>query len=300
MDFLVSSFLSLPSGIGINYLEAYPQAQHGAAKAAPTILLLHGFPTASSQFSRLIPLLKDQGYHVIAPDLPGFGFTSVPLNYTYTFASLAVTISSFLAAKNISEVAATYIFDYGAPVAFRLFTKHNLKTKAIISQNGNAYQEGLGAFWDPVRVFWTSNNSASIREELRSALLTYDPTKWQYTNGESPDRVAKINAATTYERDYNLLLRPGNQDIQLDLLYDYRTNVDLYPEWQAWLSGKQLPLLAIWGKNDDIFVSPGAEAFKQDLPNAVVKFVDGGHFASITWAEEIAVEIGKFLEDAEG
>ncbi|ERF75701.1 hypothetical protein EPUS_01531 [Endocarpon pusillum Z07020] len=291
MEFLVSSFLSLPSDIGINYLEAFPKAQHGTAKAAPTILLLHGFPTASSQFSRLIPLITDQGYHVLAPDLPGFGFTSVSPNYTYTFANLAVTISSFLAAKNISEVAATYIFDYGAPVAFRLFTKHNLKTKAIISQNG--------AFWDPFREFWTSNNSASIREELRSALLTYDPTKWQYTNGETPDRVNKINAAATYERDYNLLLRPGNQDIQLDLFYDYRTNVKLYPEWQAWLGRQKLPLLAIWGKNDEIFISPGAEAFKQDLPDAVVKFVDGGHFASITWAEEIAAEIGKFLKDAE-
>ncbi|KAF7507519.1 hypothetical protein GJ744_010310 [Endocarpon pusillum] len=298
MELLVSSFLSLQSDIGINYLEAFPKVQHGAAKAAPTILLLHGFPTSSSQFSRLIPLLTDQGYHVLAPDLPGFGFTSVSPNYTYTFANLAATISSFLAAKNISEVAATYIFDYGAPVAFRLFTKHNLKTKAIISQNGNAYDQGLGAFWDPIRTFWT-NNSASIREELRPALLTYDPTKWQYTNGESPDRVDKINAAATYERDYNLLLRPGNQDIQLDLFYDYRTNVELYPEWQAWLSRQKLPLLAIWGKNDEIFVSPGAEAFKQDLPDAVVKFVDGGHFSSITWAEEIAAEIVKFLKDAE-
>lgn len=297
MTSLVSSFLNLQDGIGINYLEAHLTRQHDSAKPPPTILLLHGFPTSSTQYTKLIPLLTNQGYHILAPDLPGFGFTSVPTNYTYTFENLASSISSFLAAKSISHVAATYIFDYGAPIAFRLFTQHGLKTDTIISQNGNAYEEGLGAFWDPFRALWASNNAPSDRTALSSAALTLEATKWQYTNGTPTDRLSLIDPASTYERDYNLLLRPGNKDVQLDLFYDYRKNVDLYPKWQAWMRETHVPLLAVWGKHDEIFVPPGAASFKRDLPHAVVRLVDGGHFSSVTHAGEIAEEIHGFLED---
>lgn len=294
MAFPVSSFLGLPGGIGLNYLETFPTTQHKSSEVPPTFLLLHGFPTSSTQYNRLIPLLTNQGYHILAPDLPGFGFTFVPINYTYTFDNLASTISSFLAAKNISEIAATYIFDYGAPVGFRLFTQHGLKTGAIISQNGNAYNDGLGAFWDPLRSFWRKNNTPSDRASLVPGVLAPEAIKSQYTIGTPADRLSLINPAATYERDYSLILRPGNQDAQLDLSYDYRTNVDLYPAWQAWMRETQTPLLAVWGKNDGIFLPAGAKAFKRDLLDAVVRFVDGGHFSSITHAEEIA-EISRFL-----
>jgi pimeloyl-ACP methyl ester carboxylesterase len=296
MTFPISSFLILPSGVGINHLEAFPATKYDSAGHAPIVLLLHGHPTSSAQFNNLIPLLTAVGYHIVAPDLPAYGFTTVPENYTYTFDNLASTVSSFLTAKKITEVAATYIFDYGAPVGFRLFTKYGLKTGAIISQNGNAYVEGLGAFWDPLKDFWITNDP-STREKLRSAILSFEGTKMQYATGESEERVAQINPAATYERDYDLTIRPGFEDKLLDLLYDYRTNVDLYPEWQAWMRKTKVPLLAIWGKNDPIFIPPGAEAFTRDLPDAVVKLLDGGHFSSVTHAEEIAEEIDTFLKE---
>lgn len=300
MSYLTPSFLNLESGVGISYVEAFPSdiglssAKH---QTAPTILLLHGFPSSSSHFSLLIPLLLAQGFHILAPDFPGYGFTSVPANYKYTFAHIADTISSFLTAKGISSVSATYIFDYGAPVGFRLFTTHGLRTGSIISQNGNAYVEGLGPFWDPFKKFWASNNTAADREPFIKAGLTLEAIRTQYQTGETPARVAKINPRTTYERDYNLILRPGNRDIQLDLFYDYRTNVDLYPAWQKWLRETQTPVLAVWGKNDVIFIPPGAEAFKRDVKDAVVKIIaDGGHFLTVTHPEEIAKEIQSFFK----
>ena len=303
MAYLTPSFLNLDSGIGISYVEAFPSAGAAALSAAnnqsaPTILLLHGFPSSSSHFSLLIPLLLAQGFHILAPDFPGYGFTSVPANYTYTFSHIASTISSFLRAKGISSVAATYIFDYGAPVGFRLFTTHGLRTEAIISQNGNAYVEGLGPFWEPFKKFWASRNTPADREPFIQAGLTRDAIKTQYELGESPDRVQRIDARTTYERDYNLILRPGNRDVQLDLFFDYRTNVELYPAWQKWLRETQVPVLAVWGKNDIIFVPPGAEAFKRDVKDAVVRIIDGGHFLSVTHPNEIAKEIGSFLKKA--
>lgn len=298
MAYLTPSFLNLESGVGVSYVEAFPDAGLSGNQSAPTILLLHGFPSSSSHYSLLIPLLLAQGFHVLAPDFPGYGFTSVPANYTYTFSHIASTISSFLDAKGVSSVAATYIFDYGAPVGFRLFTDHGLRTKAIISQNGNAYVEGLGSFWEPFKKFWESNNTASDREPFIKAGLTLEAIKTQYETGESPDRIAQIDPRTTYERDFNLILRPGNRDIQLDLFFDYRKNVELYPAWQKWLRETQVPVLAVWGKNDIIFVPPGAEAFKRDVKNAVVKLIDGGHFLSVTHAVEIAKEINSFLNKA--
>lgn len=299
MAYLTPLFLNLESGVGVSYLEAFPEQAGLSAKdqTAPTILLLHGFPSSSSHYSLLIPLLLAQGFHILAPDFPGYGFTSVPANYTFTFAHIASTISSFLTAKGVHSVAATYIFDYGAPVGFRLFTTHGLKTAAIISQNGNAYEEGLGPFWAPFKKFWASNNTAADREPFIKAGLTLEAIKSQYETGEPPDRVARIDPRTTYERDYNLILRPGVQDIQLDLFFDYRKNVQLYPAWQKWLRETQVPVLAVWGGNDIIFVPPGAEAFKRDVKNAVVRVIrDAGHFASVTHADEIAKEIQAFLK----
>lgn len=181
-------------------------------------------------------------------------------------------------------------------MGFRLFTDHGLSTEAIISQNGNAYVEGLGPFWEPFKTFWKSNNTAKDREPFIEAGLTLKAIKGQYELGESADRVAEIDPRTTYERDYNLVLRPGNRDIQLDLFFDYRTNVELYPKWQKWLRETQTPVLAVWGKNDIIFVPPGAEAFKRDVKSAVVKIIDGGHFLTVTHPEELAREIGGFLK----
>lgn len=298
MAYLTPLFLNLESGVGVSYLEAFPEAGLSVNQSAPTILLLHGFPSSSSHFSLLIPLLLAHGYHILAPDFPGYGFTSVPQNYTYSFAGIASTISSFLTAKGVSSVSATYIFDYGAPVGFRLFTNHGLKTEAIISQNGNAYLEGLGSFWEPFKKFWASKNTAADREPFIKAGLTLEAIKTQYETGESPDRIALIDPRSTYERDYNLILRPGNQDIQLDLFYDYRKNVELYPAWQKWLRETQVPILAVWGENDIIFVPPGAEAFKRDVKTSVVKLIDGGHFLSVTHAKEIAEEIHSFLKKA--
>ena len=298
MSYLTPSFLNLDSGVGISYVEAFPDAGSSANSSAPIILLLHGFPSSSSHYSLLIPFLVAQGFHILAPDFPGYGFTSVPQNYIYTFANIASTISSFLNAKGVSSVAATYIFDYGAPVGFRLFTDHGLKTEAIISQNGNAYEEGLGPFWEPFKKFWASNNTAVDREPFIKAGLTLEAIKTQYESGESPDRIAYIDPRTTYERDYNLILRPGNRDIQLDLFFDYRKNVELYPAWQKWLRETQTPVLALWGKNDIIFVPAGAVEFKRDVKNAVVKLLDAGHFVSVTHARKIAGEIHSFLKKA--
>lgn len=257
----------------------------------PTILLLHGFPTSSHQYRNLIPLLADK-YHVLAPDFPGFGFTDVPLprKYSYTFSSLATTVGLFLDALSIKKFS-VYIFDYGAPTALRLALKRPNAVTAIISQNGNAYDEGLGTFWDPIRKYWLSGSQAD-RDALVPLLLGFAPTKWQYVHG-SPD--LETIGPETYHLDYALLSRPGNHDVQLDLFKDYATNLPLYPKFQEYFRDTQIPLLAIWGKNDLIFVPAGAEGFKKDLPKAEVHLVDAGHFAIETETGLIAGLMLDFL-----
>jgi pimeloyl-ACP methyl ester carboxylesterase len=286
MTFLttMTKFLPLSTGEKVFYREA-------GLTTAPTILLLHGYPTSSHQYRNLIPILSPH-YRVIAPDLPGFGFTSTPGNYNYTFDALASTISTFLSEfPTPPSKYSIYIFDYGAPVGFRLALEHPERIQAIITQNGNAYLEGLGAWWNPVKELWASINSAAARDALRPA-LELAGTQAQYFDGE-PDP-ASI-APESYSLDQYLLNQPGNKELQLDLFYDYRTNVEKYPEWQAWMKQSQIPLLAVWGGNDVIFVKEGAEAFKRDLPEAEVHLLDAGHFAGESHAREIGEIMLGFL-----
>jgi pimeloyl-ACP methyl ester carboxylesterase len=261
---------------------------------APIVLLLHGFPSSSFMFRELIPRLADQ-YRVIAPDLAGFGFTTVPEKptYTYSFEALTDTLEAFTNALGLTRYA-IYVFDYGAPTGFRLAMRHPERVTAIISQNGNAYEEGLSDGWAPIRKYW-SEPTAENRAVLRKNLLTLEATKWQYTHGvANPESVAP----ESYTLDAALLERPGNKEIQLDLFLDYASNVKLYPRFQEYFRTAQPPLLAIWGKNDPFFLPPGAEAFKKDLPNAHVQFLNTGHFAIETHVVEIADAIKTFLAGA--
>ena len=258
---------------------------------APVMLLLHGFPTSSFMFRELIPRLADH-YRVIAPDLPGFGFTEVPAErkYAYSFDGLASTVDAFTEALKIDRYA-IYVFDYGAPVGLRLAMAHPERVTAIISQNGNAYEEGLGDVWDPIRKYWASP-TAENREVLRQNILTDEGTRWQYTHGVSdPESVPP----ESYTLDAALLERPGNKEIQLDLFLNYASNVALYPKFQEYFRKSAPPLLAIWGKNDLFFVPAGAEAFRKDLPDAKVQFLDTGHFAIETHVVEIAAAMKEFL-----
>ena len=261
---------------------------------APVLLLLHGFPSSSHMFRNLIPLLSAK-YHVIAPDLPGFGFTVVPESrkYKYTFDSITHTTLSFLDALSIEKFA-VYIFDYGSPTAFRLALERPDAITALITQNGNAYVEGLGKdFWAPIQAYWTSG-ALSDREAIRTAALNFETTKWQYTFG-SPH--PKSIPPESYYLDAELLARPGNEDVQLDILYDYRTNVDLYPKFQEWLRDSKVKVLTVWGKNDPIFIKEGAEAFRKDVPaeRLQVEWLDAGHFALETNEVEVAGLIEGFL-----
>ena len=265
------------------------------ASNAPVVLLLHGFPTSSFMFRELIPRLADR-YRVIAPDLPGFGFTEVPAErkYAYSFHGLAVTIEAFTQALKIDRFA-LYVFDYGAPTGFRLAMAHPDRVTAIVSQNGNAYEEGLGDAWDPIRKYWASP-TAENREILRQNILTLEGTRWQYTHGVSdPESIPP----ESFTLDAALLERPANKEIQLDLFLDYSSNVALYPKFQEYFRKSKPPLLAIWGKNDPFFIPAGAEAFRKDLPDAKVRFLDTGHFAIETHVVEIAAAIKDFL-DANG
>jgi pimeloyl-ACP methyl ester carboxylesterase len=258
---------------------------------APVVLLLHGFPTSSFMFRELIPRLA-RDYRVIAPDLPGFGFTDVPADrrYTYTFSALAETIDAFTRALELGRHA-LYVFDYGAPVGFRLAMAHPERVTAIVSQNGNAYEEGLGDAWGPIRRYWAAP-TATNRAAVGDGVLTPAGTRWQYVQGvANPDRVAP----ESYTLDAALLERPGNKDIQLDLLLDYASNVALYPKFQAYFRESKPRLLAIWGKNDPFFVPAGAEAFRRDLPDARISFLDTGHFATETHVVEIAAAMREFL-----
>jgi pimeloyl-ACP methyl ester carboxylesterase len=260
--------------------------------SAPALLLLHGFPASSFMFRELIPRLADQ-YRVIAPDLPGFGFTEVPeeRKYLYSFEALARTLEAFTDALGLNRYA-IYVFDYGAPTGFRLAMAHPERITAIISQNGNAYQEGLGDAWGPIRKYWSAP-TAENREVLRQNILTLETTRWQYTHGVAhPEAVAP----ESYTLDAALMDRQGNKEIQLDLFLDYASNVKLYPKFQEYFRNAKPPLLAIWGKNDPFFIPAGAEAFQKDLPNAQVQFLDTGHFAIETHAVEIAAAMKAFLE----
>ena len=274
----------LPTGEKIFYRTAGPID-------APTILLLHGFPSSSHQYRNLIPFLAIK-YRVIAPDLPGFGFTELPSTYKYSFDNIAKTIGTFLETiPSPPEKYSIYIFDYGAPTGLRLALSKPSAVSAIFSQNGNAYVEGLSAFWDPIKKYW-ARNSAEDREAL-GGFLKIEGTKWQYETG-TPD--PNSIAPETYTLDQALMDRPGNKDIQLDLFKDYENNVKLYPEFHKFFRESQVPLLAAWGKNDEIFPPPGAEAFKRDLPNAEIHLLNAGHFAVETETEEIARLMLAFLE----
>ncbi|AEU35486.1 alpha/beta fold hydrolase [Granulicella mallensis] len=271
-------------GIQVFYREA------GDA-AAPVLLLLHGFPTSSFMFRDLISRLADS-YRVIAPDLPGFGFTEVPekRNYTYSFDALAGTVQAFTDALGLTRYA-IYIFDYGAPTGLRLAMSRPERITAIVSQNGNAYEEGLGDAWGPIRTYWAAP-TAENREVIRKNILNFDGTRWQYTHGvANPESVPP----ESYTLDAALLERPGNMEIQLDLFLDYASNVKLYPKFQEYLRKSKPPLLAIWGKNDPFFIPAGAEAYRKDLPNAKVQFLDTGHFATETHSVEIAAAIKEFF-----
>jgi pimeloyl-ACP methyl ester carboxylesterase len=271
-------------GIKIFYREA------GDPKS-PAILLLHGFPTSSHMFRNLIPRLADR-YHLIAPDLPGFGFSDAPdrKQFKYTFENLATTVDTFTEAIGLERYA-IYVFDYGAPVGFRLTLKHPERTAAVISQNGNAYEEGLSEGWNPIQKYWqepTGTNRMVLRDFLKP-----ETTKFQYAYGVSDETLV---APESYTLDSALLARPGNDEIQLDLFLDYASNVALYPRFQEYFRTKQPPLLAVWGRNDPFFLPRGAEAFKRDNPNAEIRFYDTGHFALETHAHEIASAIRDFLD----
>ncbi len=259
---------------------------------APVVLLLHGFPASSFMFRELIPRLATD-YRVVAPDLPGFGFTEVPpeRKYGYTFDQLAQTIDAFTRALRLDRYA-IYVFDYGAPTGFRLAMARPERVTAIISQNGNAYEEGLGDAWGPIRKYW-SEPTAENRGILRQSVLTAGGTRWQYTYGVAdPESVPP----ESYTLDTALLERPGNKEIQLDLFLNYASNVQLYPKFQEYFRKSKPPLLAIWGKNDPFFIPAGADAFRKDLPGAKVRFLDTGHFALETHVVEIASAIREFLE----
>src|SRR5262245_55754178 len=272
------------NGFKVFYREA------GDAKA-PTVLLLHGFPTSSHMFRNLIPELAGD-YHIVAPDLPGFGFSDLPdhKSFAYTFDHLAEIIGEFTQGLGLGEFA-IYVFDYGAPVGFRLMLKYPEKIRAIISQNGNAYEEGLSDGWAPIRTYW-EDASQKNREALRS-LCTEEMTRLQYTHGveNAESRIAPEAIAL----DQAFLDRPQSAEIQLDLFGDYKSNVALYPKFQEYFRTYRRPTLAVWGKNDPFFLPAGAEAYKRDNPNAKVVFYDTGHFALETHAAEIGAEIRSFL-----
>ena len=258
--------------------------------SAPAVLLLHGFPSSSHMFRDLIPLLADR-FHVVAPDLPGFGLSDAPdrKTFRYTFDNLATVIDRFTEAIALPRYA-IYVFDYGAPVGFRLALAHPDRVTAIVSQNGNAYEEGLSDGWNPIQRYWKEPSEAN-RAALRE-FLTPESTKWQYLHG-APDET--LVAPEAYLLDSAFLARPGNDEIQLDLFLDYASNVRLYPRFQEYFRTRRPPLLAVWGKNDPFFLPPGAEAFKRDNPRAEVRLLDTGHFALETHVGEIAAAIREFL-----
>ncbi len=272
-------------GVNVFYRQAGPAN-------APVVLLLHGFPTSSFQYRELIPRLADR-YHVIAPDLPGFGFTEVPAqrNYTYNFESLAKTILAFTNALKLTRYA-LYVFDYGAPTGFRLALAAPERITAIVSQNGNAYEEGLGDAWQPIQRYWREP-TLEHRNSIRAG-LNLEGMRQEYSVGIPDPSLIKPES---YTLDATLLARPGNVDIQLDLFLDYANNVKLYPKFQEYFRTAEPPLLAVWGKFDPYFIPAGAEAFKRDIPDATVQLLPTGHFALETHLQEIVTSMRSFLAD---
>lgn len=270
-------------GVELFYREAGP-------KDAPAILLLHGFPTSSHMYRGLIPALAGK-YRVIAPDYPGFGHSAMPDReaFRYTFDNYSKIIEALTGKLGLDRYA-LYVMDYGAPVGFRLAARNPEKVTALVVQNGNAYDEGLQKFWEPIQKYWASGSNED-REAIRW-LTSLKATQWQYTHGV-PD--TSLVSPDSWTMDQARLDRPGNQEIQLDLFYDYRTNIPLYPEWQAYFREHRPPTLVLWGKNDQIFVVDGAYPYKRDLPNAELHLIDAGHFALETHGAEIAGLVRDFL-----
>jgi pimeloyl-ACP methyl ester carboxylesterase len=275
-------------GQTVFYREAGP-------KDAPTLLLLHGFPTSSHMFRNLIPALADT-YHVVAPDYPGYGQSSMPSvdEFEYTFDHMAEIVDKFTTTVGLDRYS-LYLMDYGAPVGFRLATKHPERIDALIIQNGNAYDEGLKDFWKPLKAYWAEQNPANA-DALKN-LLTLDATKWQYTHGT---RNAEVISPDNWTIDQSLLDRPGNQEIQLAMFLDYGSNPPLYPEWQKYLRDNQPPTLIVWGKNDVIFPAEGAHPYKRDLTNLEFHLLDTGHFALEEDGADIARKIRSFLSRQAG
>ncbi|WP_455280523.1 alpha/beta fold hydrolase [Cupriavidus necator] len=267
-------------GVRVFYREA-------GAPDAPVMLLLHGFPSSSHQFRHLIPQLA-QRFRVIAPDLPGFGFTEVAAarNYQYTFDNFAGTIGAFVDVLGLQRYA-IYVFDYGAPTGLRLALAHPERVTGLVSQNGNAYLEGLGDAWAPIRAYWAEPTAAN-RQAIHDAILHLEGTRWQYVHGVADPELV---APESYTLDAALLERTGNKDIQLDLFLDYANNLKLYPAFQEFFRKARVPTLVIWGKHDPFFIPPGAEAYQRDNPDAVVELLDTGHFALETHGEYIGRRI---------
>ena len=269
--------------VDVFYREAGP-------RDAPILLLLHGFPTSSHMFRDLIPRLADR-YRVIAPDLPGFGYTSAPPRgaFEYSFDNLAAVIGGFVDALGLTRYA-LYIFDYGAPVGLRLAVAHPERITALISQNGNAYLDGFSDEWGPWQAYWREDTPEN-REACRVSLSAEVIENWQYRTGADP----RLLGPDGYMLDIALMARPGAEEIQLDLIRDYASNVARYPEFQAYFRKHQPPFLAVWGRHDPAFIPAGAEAYKRDLPDGQVHFLDTGHFALETHSAEIATFIRSFL-----
>jgi pimeloyl-ACP methyl ester carboxylesterase len=274
-------------GVGVFYREAGPSN-------APTIVLLHGFPSSSREFDTLIPLLATR-YHLIAPDFPGFGHSDAPppVVYAYTFDHLAKTIDDLLGAISVKRYS-LYLHDYGAPVGFRIMLAHPERLRALIIQNGNAYKEGLGAKWAKIAEYWTDPKA---HPEVVDAFLSFEATKQRHVAGTAHSE--RYNP-DTWTDEYAHLSKQGQREIQAALLYDYRTNVASYPEWQAWLRQHKPATLVAWGANDPSFTAPGGEAFRKDLPNAEIHLLDAGHFALDEKTDEIARLILDFMATQPG
>lgn len=273
------------NGLKVFYRESGPAD-------APKLLLLHGYPSAGHMFRDLIPQLDDS-FHVFAPDLLGFGQSDMPSrdSFTYTFEGLTDVLEGFTDAVGLDRHA-LYVFDYGAPTGFRLAVRRPERVTAIVTQNGNAYEEGLSEGWDPIRAYWREPTPAN-RDAIRT-MVQPETTVWQYTHGVADPSLVSPDG---YTLDNHYLARPGADEIQLDLFLDYASNIDLYPQFQEYFRTSQPPLLAIWGRNDPFFLPAGAEAFKRDIPGADVRLLDTGHFALETHAGEVATAIRGFLGD---